>query len=188
MSGLKYIVIIMGVLLVGSILLRPGTCAPAAPRTVRPADAKIADLSVEGQPAAGAGVAPYSFTIRAEVADTPAARRQGLAGRAGLEPGFGMLYVYDAPQEVRFSEATVAFPLSVAFIRSDGTIVKIGKTAPRDPALLISDQSVRYVLEVRDGWFDDRGIREGARLVIPAELVAAKGQAVPAESAPATQG
>ncbi len=128
-------------------------------------------------------VAGSSFVIHAEVADTDERRKQGLGGRPGLEPGYGMLYVYDQPRKVEFTGIGTPFPVSVAFVQEDGTIAGIRKTAARDPAVFTPAEPVKYALEVRVGWFEDRGLGTGDRLVIPPDLTGQppkpKEQAVP---------
>jgi uncharacterized membrane protein (UPF0127 family) len=115
------------------------------------------------------GLSQYSFVIKAEVADTEDKRAPGLSGRRALMPGYGMLYVFDEPEKPTFSEARTAFPLTTAFLRADGTIALLHVTTARDPVPFSCEEAVPFVLQVRAGWFRDRGIKEGDRLVLPPE-------------------
>jgi uncharacterized membrane protein (UPF0127 family) len=133
---------------------------PAGP----PPDATYVDVLLTGQPE---GLAAASYKIRAELADTDAKRKAGLAGRRGLEPGHGMLYVYAEPATPRWSEAATPFPLSVAFVDADGTVVEIVRAEANDTRIFTPSEPVKYVLEVRQGWFGDRGAEAGAQLDIP---------------------
>lgn len=169
MEWKKHIIIAVIIfVLVGLLFGGRGGCLPrqqAGP--IRPLDATVVELTLVEMPG---HVSERSYTVRAELADTTQKRRLGLAGRPGLEPGYGMLYVYDTPQEREFSEAGTPFALSLAFVREDGTIAKIQKTKANDQRVIVPDEPVTYVLEVRSGWFEDRNIRAGARLNLPAAL------------------
>ena len=58
-------------------------------------------------------------------------------------------------------------PLSIAFLDDDGTILKIADLEPHDLRGESSEHAVRFVLEVNQGWFSERGIAPGARLAGP---------------------
>jgi uncharacterized membrane protein (UPF0127 family) len=52
-------------------------------------------------------------------------------------------------------------PLSIAYITSDGRITEIRDMYPLDENSVHSSRSVRYALEVPQGWFARAGIRAG---------------------------
>ncbi len=110
------------------------------------------------------------WLVRAEVADTPARRLKGLSGRAELEPGYGMLFVYQEPCEPHFWMKDTNVPLSVAFIKGDGTIVRITRMEPNSLQRLGPGEPVRYALEVRQGWFEDHRIEPGFRAELPDKI------------------
>jgi len=62
---------------------------------------------------------------------------------------------------------TVSFPLSIAFFRSDGTIVSIHGMSPGDQRPVRPPSPVRYALETNRGWFAERNIRPGAKIEFP---------------------
>ena len=158
-------------LLIGAIFLLPMTCRSRSSQgSFRPAGARVVELSLAGQPPGGSPQSPYSYVIRAEVADTKEKRQGGLGGRSALEPGYGMLYVYDEPQQSAFSEVTTAFPVTLAFLSEDGTIVEMHDAGAREATAFAPREPVRYALEVRRGWFEDRGVAAGARFRLPPEL------------------
>jgi len=167
----QQLVIAMVLFMLVGLVFRGG--CPAAQPMGAPPGARIVEVVVAGRPGPGEErLSPASFTIRAEVADTQQKRRQGLVGRRGLAPGHGMLYVYEEPSTPPFDWSAMKFPVSVAFIAPDGTIVDIHRAAAGDPGEYSPPNPIRYALEVRAGWFQDRGITPGDRLILPPELAA----------------
>ena len=59
-------------------------------------------------------------------------------------------------------------PLSIAFIKADGTIVEIEDMAPQTEDLHSGPEPYRYTVEANQGWFADNGIGAGSRALIPA--------------------
>jgi uncharacterized membrane protein (UPF0127 family) len=164
------ILVFVGIFLLMSLLVKPGGCTPSQPAGPPPG-ARFVTVSVAGRPApAEKDLSAASFTLQAEVADTAEARGQGLIGRQGLQPGYGMLYVYPEPQQPKFDWSQMSFPVTDAFLAPDGTILALHQAAAHDATSYTPDKPVKLVLEVRSGWFEDRGIKAGDRLVLPPEL------------------
>jgi uncharacterized membrane protein (UPF0127 family) len=111
---------------------------------------------------AGGGI----VTMRAEIARSDEERQQGLMYRKSLADGRGMLFVFDRDQILGFWMKNTLIPLSIAYIRSDGSIVEIKDMLPRDENLVRSSRGVRYALEVPQGWFGRAGIKAGDRLLL----------------------
>jgi uncharacterized membrane protein (UPF0127 family) len=105
--------------------------------------------------------------VRAELAATPSARSWGLQGRDSLDDDEGMLFYFPEPFRATFVMKTVSFPLSVAFIASDGTIVNIGRMDPGYRGSVTARVPVSYVLEMERGWFEQHGVGEGSHVLIP---------------------
>jgi uncharacterized membrane protein (UPF0127 family) len=61
--------------------------------------------------------------LRVVVADDEAEREQGLRTRSDIGPYDGMLFVFGAPIEARFTMSTVPIPLDIGFYRADGSYV-----------------------------------------------------------------
>lgn len=81
-----------------------------------------------------------------------------------------MLFVFDRDDFRAFWMKNTIAPLDIAFIRSDGTIVKI-HTMPRLTLQTFpSVTPARFALEVKAGTFAQLGIREGDRVDIPADV------------------
>jgi hypothetical protein len=102
--------------------------------------------------------------IRAEVADTPPARTRGLMHRKTLGQNEGMLFVFDDAAPHCMWMKNTYIPLSVAFLDERGTIINIEQMQPHSEQSHCAARPARYALEMSKGWFEQRGIRPGARL------------------------
>jgi uncharacterized membrane protein (UPF0127 family) len=100
----------------------------------------------------------------AEIAATVPTRTTGLMNRFSLQPDHGMLFVFDAPQPLAFWMKNTYVPLSIAFIARDGTILNIEDMAPQTESTHPSRGLALYALEMKKGWFAERGIAPGARV------------------------
>jgi len=103
--------------------------------------------------------------VQVEVADTDQSRVMGLMNRKSVPEGTGMLFVFDRDQVLTFWMKNTLVPLSIAYISSDGRIVDILDMEPESLKPVASSRSVRYALEVPQGYFSKVGIREGDRLI-----------------------
>jgi len=105
-----------------------------------------------------------SVTVMAELALTPAQREQGLMYRKELKDGEGMLFVFQNDQVLSFWMKNTLVPLSIAYISHDGRILEIYDMQPQNLDPVRSSRSVRYALEVPQGWFSRAGLGPGDRL------------------------
>ncbi len=105
--------------------------------------------------------------IRAQVASTPEQRQIGLMFRREMPPHEGMLFVFEAPTLQCFWMRNTWLPLSIAFLRDDGTIVNVDEMAPMTESPHCSAQPVRYVLEMNKDWFAKRGLKAGSKISGP---------------------
>jgi len=99
--------------------------------------------------------------VRAEIARTDGERSKGLMYRKNLPDGEGMLFIYGKDEMLSFWMKNTFIPLSIAFIAYDGRIVDIKDMYPHDQTSVTSSRSVRYALEVPQGWFSRAGVRLG---------------------------
>jgi hypothetical protein len=72
-----------------------------------------------------------------------------------------MLFVFPRSLRPQFAMKTVSFPLSLGFIRTDGTLACIRRMEPGGRVRARAPMPVRYVLEVNQGWFRSRGVTTG---------------------------
>ena len=76
----------------------------------------------------------------------------------------GMIFVFEQPSKQCFWMKNTLLPLTAAFIADDGTIVNLVDMKPHSLDAHCSDQPVRYVLEMNQGWFSKKGIKAGSKL------------------------
>lgn len=102
--------------------------------------------------------------IQAEVARTPLQTQTGLMFRREMAPHAGMLFVFDGLAPRCFWMKNTLLPLSIAFIADDGRIVNIADMQPQSEQSHCAAQPVRFALEMNQGWFAKRGIKDGFKL------------------------
>ena len=100
--------------------------------------------------------------LTAEVATTPDQRSVGLMNRFSLKPDHGMLFVFERNEPLSFWMKNTYVPLSIAFIAPDGRIVNIEDMKPRTEETHWSRGPALNALEMKKGWFAERGIGPGA--------------------------
>jgi uncharacterized membrane protein (UPF0127 family) len=105
-------------------------------------------------------------SLEVELARTETERNTGLMFRTELEEGKGMLFIFEKDEVLSFWMKNTLIPLSIAYISYDGTIVDIRNMYPHDTSSVHSSRSVRYALEVPQGWFARAGINTGAILLL----------------------
>jgi len=72
--------------------------------------------------------------------------------------------VFPEPQPLGFWMRNTYIPLSIAYIDADGRIVNVADMAPRDESSHPSNGPALYALEMRKGWFAEKGLGPGARV------------------------
>jgi uncharacterized membrane protein (UPF0127 family) len=100
--------------------------------------------------------------VTAEIAATDETRQIGLMHRFSLPPDHGMLFVHDAPRMLSFWMRNTYVPLSIAFIDAKGRIINIEDMAPQVERTTWSAGPALYALEMKKGWFAQKGIGPGA--------------------------
>lgn len=102
--------------------------------------------------------------IDAQVARTPTQRQVGLMQRRDMPAHEGMLFVFEEPATQCFWMKNTLLPLTAAFVADDGTVVNLADMKPQTEDSHCSARPVRYVLEMNQGWFAQRGLKAGSRL------------------------
>lgn len=104
------------------------------------------------------------YNIKAEVARTQQEHAIGLMYRQSMPINHGMLFVFEQPQRQCFWMKNTLIPLSIAFLRDDGTVVNVAEMKAGSLDSHCSAEPVRLALEMNQGWFSRRGIKPGDRL------------------------
>ena len=107
------------------------------------------------------------FTVKAEIAEKTEDRNHGFMERKNIPDGTGMLFVFEKDQILSFWMKNTPHPLSIAYIDSKGKIRNIYDMTPYSLSSIISTVSVRYALEVPQGWYKKNGITEGDTVILP---------------------
>ena len=106
-----------------------------------------------------------THVIDVEVADTPQEKAQGLMFRTHLDDNRGMLFAYDAPQEITMWMRNTYIPLDMVFIRADGTVHRIeALTEPLSEDIIASRGDVTACLELAGGAAERLGLKPGDRV------------------------
>ena len=106
-----------------------------------------------------------TVSVRAEIASTPAQQSRGFMKRKRIPDGTGMLFVFAKDEVLSFWMKDTPHPLSIAYIDSSGRIRNIYNMTPNSLEPVKSTVSVRYALEVPQGWFDRVNIKVDDMLV-----------------------
>ncbi|MCL2805616.1 MAG: DUF192 domain-containing protein [Treponema sp.] len=99
--------------------------------------------------------------VKAELAVTQEEHSKGLMFRKSLPDGEGMLFISQRDEIKSFWMKNTIIPLSIAYITYDGRITDIKDMYPNDTNSVKSSRSVRYALEVPQGWFTRVGVKVG---------------------------
>ena len=105
------------------------------------------------------------IAVKAEIASTFAERQNGFMFRQNIPDGTGMLFIFEEEQVLNFWMKNTPHPLSIAYIDSSGRIRDIFDMTPFSLQNINSTVSVRYALEVPQGWFKKNGIKKGDKLL-----------------------
>ena len=103
--------------------------------------------------------------VHLEIADTSEKRKVGLMGRTRLDPGTGMVFIFEQGQVLEFWMKNVPNPLSIGYFDKYGRLLKSEEMVPESSA--ISDANLRryssvphlakYAVEMPENWFKNIG-------------------------------
>ncbi|GMO68301.1 MAG: DUF192 domain-containing protein [Treponemataceae bacterium] len=102
-----------------------------------------------------------TVTVKCEIAKTESEKSQGFMFRKTIPDGTGMIFVYTRDTILSFWMKNTPTALSIAYVDSRGTIREIYDMAPFSQASVVSTVSVRYALEVPQGYFLRQKISPG---------------------------
>lgn len=103
--------------------------------------------------------------LNAMIARTDPERRMGLMLRTKLAQNEGMLFLYPREGIHSMWMKNTNIPLSVAFIDRNGVIINIEDMQPHTLNGHAARAPAKYSLEVNQGWFAQRKIGPGAKIL-----------------------
>lgn len=121
---------------------------------------RLPTVSLAIESATGAKIA----ALEAEVAITDEEQSTGYMGREKIPDGTAMIFAYASDRQLDFWMKNTPHPLSIAYIDSSGVIREIHDMKSFSLATVSSERSLRYALEVPQGWFVRAGVSFGDRL------------------------
>ena len=107
------------------------------------------------------------YQLDVQVAATPEQRAIGLMFRQNMPEYEGMLFVFEQATPQCFWMKNTLLPLTAAFVADDGSIVNLADMQPQTTTSHCSEKPVRFVLEMKQGWFAKRGLKKGFKLKGP---------------------
>lgn len=102
-----------------------------------------------------------NINVNVEIAKKEEERNFGFMERKKIPEGTGMIFVFEKDQILSFWMKNTPHPLSIAYIDSKGVIRDIFDMTPYSLSPIHSTVSVRYALEVPQGWYEKNNIKEG---------------------------
>ena len=155
-------------------LLCLAACAPRATahavRLIAADDGAHSVSGARGAPRAATDDVPAGNVVVVEVVSTSEKRQHGLGDRRSLDEDRGMFFVYPDDRVRAFWMKDCYIALDIAYLRADGTVVKVATLPPgadAAPGQVPQESSIepcRYVLEVPAGWFARRSLAAGTRV------------------------
>jgi uncharacterized protein len=91
-------------------------------------------------------------------------RTIGLMNRFSLAPDSGMLFVFAQSEPLAFWMKNTFVPLSIAYVDTKGVILNIADMKPQDESTHPSKGPAMFAIEMKQGWFKERGIVAGDKV------------------------
>lgn len=106
---------------------------------------------------------------KVEIVDSSEERAKGLSGRTDIPDDYGMLFVFDIPDNYAFWMKGMETAIDIVWLADTGEILRIEEAVSPDtyPKAFYPPRPVRYVLEVRSGLSQERGWNIGTKLALP---------------------
>ena len=103
--------------------------------------------------------------LRVEVVATDEQRAKGLMFREKLAKNDGTLFIFDEPGYHSMWMMNTLIPLSVAFLDAEGRILNVEDMEPKTLESHAAAGPARYAIETNKGWFAERRIKAGEKVV-----------------------
>jgi len=97
-----------------------------------------------------------------EMARSPVEVQTGMMFRTNMAENEAMIFVLPYEQQAAFWMANCPYPLSVAYINTDGVIAEIHPLESFNTNLVVAAaMNIRFALETPQGWFDRHHVSTG---------------------------
>ncbi len=87
--------------------------------------------------------------------------------RDSMPADHGMIFTFDAPQELNFYMKNTRIPLDIIFIDQNGRVVSIAQMRPYDWSTTSSAAPAQYAIELNQGAAARAGVAVGDVLHLP---------------------
>ncbi len=164
------------VIIIGSFYIVLNKPAPARYQTPtnssQPTDNPPSPEATDGQGSISNPTKAYirvgGFVLPTEIAETEAAREQGLSGRESILSGHGMLFIFEKPGTYGFWMKDMHFAIDIIWINENGEVVGVEKGVEPEtfPTVFYPPAPVAHVLELRAGDADLFSIDTGTKLYL----------------------
>ena len=105
--------------------------------------------------------------LNIEIAESSSERAKGLMNRDFLEEDSGMLFIWPEVSQKCMWMKNTKIPLSIAFVDQNFLVREIKNLRPMNTDSICSNsKSIKYALEVNEGWFRKNNIKVFHRLEI----------------------
>lgn len=104
------------------------------------------------------------ISIIAEIAKTQEEKKLGYMKRKNIPDGTGMIFIFEKDEILSFWMKDTPHPLSIAYIDKNGIIRDIFDMTPFSLSSIVSNSSVRYAIEVPQGWYEKNNVKIGDKI------------------------
>ena len=107
--------------------------------------------------------------LRLFIADDPIEKESGLMGIKKLDPNYGMIFVFDPPEKIKFWMKNTLIPLDIIFIKNDNIIEILQNVLPctlDECPLFGPKEKVDFVIEVKSGRSKELGFEVGNKIYL----------------------
>lgn len=153
-----------------SILWRAAVVLAVLPMTAGCGRGDAVSAAAEARPATEFfAIAVGGRPVKMQLAITQSEMERGLMGRRDLGTDEGMLFLYEAPQQMSFWMRNTPTPLDIGFFTVEGVLKEVYPMYPFDETPVTSrSRELRLALEMKQGWFEFNDVKPGARLDLKA--------------------
>jgi uncharacterized protein len=170
MNGLRLIGLLVATLALAGCS-KPSAAAPGTGPATAPAPATTSASPFVSLPGLPTQAQPKLSTIKVwlgaeelvtEMARSPVEVETGMMFRTNMAENEAMIFVLPYPQQATFWMANCPYPLSVAYINTDGMIEEIHPLEPfKTNNVVAKVTNIRFALETPQGWFDRHHVSTG---------------------------